>query len=131
MTTTKKCIGSAKFGIEAHDAPVDDFPAQPSQKDGLGRMCKPHWNQYTSALRKAALARKAAEADEVGCPFEGTTPDECSTIRERSVAGISNDVPDCPIHGPYREPEPIRTRGRASRRRASEPKADVARELAG
>ena len=22
-------------------------------------MCKPHWNQYTSALRKAALARKA------------------------------------------------------------------------
>jgi hypothetical protein len=24
-------------------------------------MCKPHWNQYTSALRKAALARKAAE----------------------------------------------------------------------
>ncbi len=25
-------------------------------------MCKPHWNQYTSALRKAALARKAADA---------------------------------------------------------------------
>ena len=25
-------------------------------------MCKPHWNQYTNALRKAALARKAAEA---------------------------------------------------------------------
>ena len=21
-------------------------------------MCKPHWNQYTSALRRAALARK-------------------------------------------------------------------------
>lgn len=26
-------------------------------------MCKPHWNQYTSALRKAALARKAAAAE--------------------------------------------------------------------
>jgi hypothetical protein len=26
-------------------------------------MCKPHWNQYTSALRKAALARKAAEGE--------------------------------------------------------------------
>jgi hypothetical protein len=25
-------------------------------------MCKPHWNQYTTALRKAALAAKAAEA---------------------------------------------------------------------
>ena len=61
MADTRRCIGSAKFGIEAHDAPVEDFPTQPSQKDGLGRMCKAHWNQYTSALRKAALARKAAE----------------------------------------------------------------------
>ena len=63
MADTRKCIGSAKFGIEAHEAPVTEFPAQPSQKDGLGRMCKPHWNQYTNALRKAALARKATEAE--------------------------------------------------------------------
>ena len=54
----RTCIGSAKFGIEAHEAPIGDFPAQPSQKDGLGRMCNPHWNQYTKELRKAALARK-------------------------------------------------------------------------
>ncbi len=59
MAEMRRCIGSAKFGIEAHEAPTGSFPAQPSQKDGLGRMCKPHWNQYTSALRKAALARKA------------------------------------------------------------------------
>ena len=63
MTDMRKCIGSAKFGIEAHEAPAADFPVQPSQKDGLGRMCKPHWNQYTNALRKAALARKAAEGE--------------------------------------------------------------------
>jgi hypothetical protein len=62
-TERRRCIGSAKFGIEAHEAPRDEFPAQPSQKDGLGRMCKPHWNQYTNALRKAALARKAAEGE--------------------------------------------------------------------
>lgn len=61
-TELRRCIGSAKFGIEAHEAPPAEFPAQPSQKDGLGRMCKPHWNAYTNALRKAALARKAAEA---------------------------------------------------------------------
>lgn len=61
MADMRKRIGSAKFGIEAHEAPVGDFPTQPSQKDGLGRMCKPHWNEYTSALRKAALARKAAD----------------------------------------------------------------------
>jgi hypothetical protein len=58
MADLRKCIGSARFGIEAHEAPVADFPIQPSQKDGLGRMCKPHWNQYTTALRKAAAAAK-------------------------------------------------------------------------
>lgn len=58
----RRCIGSAKFGIEAHEAPAADFPVQPSQKDGLGRMCKVHWNAYTNGLRKASLARKAAEA---------------------------------------------------------------------
>ena len=68
MADMRKCIGSAKFGIEAHEAPVTDFPAQPSQKDGLGRMCKTHWSQYTSALRKAALARKAAEGQTAATP---------------------------------------------------------------
>jgi hypothetical protein len=61
MTDLRRCIGSARFGIEPHDAPVDDFPNQPSQKDGLGRMCKRHWTAYTGALRKVALARKAAD----------------------------------------------------------------------
>jgi len=61
-TDQRRCIGSAKFGIAAHEAPVGDFPAQPSQKDGLGRMCRPHWRAYTNALRKAAVARKTAEA---------------------------------------------------------------------
>ena len=64
MAQLRKCIGSAKFGIEAHDAPVSEFPKQPSQKDGLGRMCRTHWNAYATALRKAALERKAAQAPE-------------------------------------------------------------------
>jgi hypothetical protein len=63
MTDMRRCIGSARFGIEAHEAPITEFPAQPSQKDGLGRMCKTHWNAYTDALRKASIARKAAEAE--------------------------------------------------------------------
>lgn len=71
MAEMRRCIGSAKYGIEAHEAPSGDFPAQPSQKDGLGRMCKPHWNQYTSALRKAALARKA-EGGEAPAAAKGT-----------------------------------------------------------
>ena len=66
-TQTRRCIGSTRFDIEAHDADAGDFPVQPSQKDGLGRMCKPHWREYTNALRKAAVARKAtAETAEAG-----------------------------------------------------------------
>jgi hypothetical protein len=59
--TLRRCIGSARFGIEPHDAPDDDFPKQPSQKDGLGRMCKTHWNNYTAGLARDAKASKAAE----------------------------------------------------------------------
>ena len=64
--TLRRCIGSARFGIEPHDAPVGDFPKQPSQKDGLGRMCKPHWNLYTAGLARDAKARKAAADSEEG-----------------------------------------------------------------
>jgi hypothetical protein len=87
MAELRRCIGSAKFGIEAHDAPVADFPVQPSQKDGLGRMCKPHWNQYTTALRKAALARKAAEEQAAATPeVAAAKPATASTGRARKPA---------------------------------------------
>jgi hypothetical protein len=62
MADMRKCIGSTRFGIEAHEALVGDFPSQPSQKDGLGRMCKPHWNQYTAGLARERKARLATEA---------------------------------------------------------------------
>jgi hypothetical protein len=56
---TKTCIGSKRFGIETHEARVDDFPKQASQPDGLGRMCREHWKTYTAGLRKDAVARKS------------------------------------------------------------------------
>ena len=80
MADLRRCIGSAKFAIEAHDAPPEDFPVQPSQKDGLGRMCKPHWNEYTTALRKAALARKG----------EAPTPAIGRADRQAEAARVSN-----------------------------------------
>ena len=85
MADMRRCIGSAKFGIEAHQAPVDEFPAQPSQKDGLGRMCKTHWNQYTNALRKAALARRAADAASAE-PEPVATPEPAPAKRGRKAA---------------------------------------------
>ncbi len=74
MAEMRRCIGSAKYGIEGHEAPSGEFPAQPSQKGGLGRMCKPHWNQYTTALRKAALARKAEEGQEAPATTKAAKP---------------------------------------------------------
>ncbi|MFI5041496.1 MAG: hypothetical protein ACHQNA_06555 [Acidimicrobiales bacterium] len=87
----RRCIGSAKFGIEAHEAPPEEFPAQPSQKDGLGRMCKPHWNQYTSSLRKAALARKAAEGETAEPePVEAPVPIRAKRGRKAAVPGAGS-----------------------------------------
>jgi hypothetical protein len=63
------------FGIEAPEAPIDDFPVQASAKDGLGRMCRPHWTEYTRALRKASVASKAAEAGEVAEAEPVTEPE--------------------------------------------------------
>ena len=89
----RRCIGSTKYGIEAHDAPVADFPKQPSQKDGLGRMCKPHWNQYTNALRKAALARKAAEG-------EATEPGPLAEpVKKRTTRGPKPVTPEAGSQG--------------------------------
>lgn len=59
--TLRRCNGSTPFEIEPHEAPIDDFPKQPSQKDGLGRMCKTHWNAYTAGLARDAKVRKASE----------------------------------------------------------------------
>ena len=59
-TTMRRCIGSTRFGIEAHDAPSTDFPAQPSQKDGLGRMCHTHWR---AVHERAPQGRRRAEGD--------------------------------------------------------------------
>ncbi len=71
----RRCIGSATFGIEAHEAPVDDYPVQASAKDGLGRMCRLHWIAYTRALRKASMAKKAVElAPEPVVEPEAATP---------------------------------------------------------
>jgi hypothetical protein len=66
MTTSKtttelrRCTGSARFGIESHDAPVSEFPKQPSRKDGLGTMCTEHWRAYVKGLRGAREAVVAA-----------------------------------------------------------------------
>ena len=60
MTDSRRCVGSARFGIEPHDAPVGEFSAQPSQKDGLSRMCTTHWRAYVAGRAREAKERKAA-----------------------------------------------------------------------
>ena len=81
MADLRKCIGSTRFGIEPHEAPVEDFPKQPSQKDGLGRMCKVHWNQYTAGLARDAKARKAAAGAKAEDPAPEPEPIEAKAPR--------------------------------------------------
>ena len=61
VTEMRHCAGSARFGIEPHEAPTSTFPKQPSRKDGLGVMCSEHWKAYVKGLREARVA--AAEAE--------------------------------------------------------------------
>jgi hypothetical protein len=96
MAEMRRCIGSARFGIEAHDAPIEDFPKQPSQKDGLGRMCKAHWNVYTAGLARDAKARKAAPA--------ATEP------AAATAEGEATSEPEVPVAEPSpkrRRPKPV------------------------
>ncbi len=105
MVVIRRCAGSAKFVIEAHDAPVEDFPKQASQKDGLGRMCRKHWNEYTTALRKAAAERKGADG-EVG-----------DVVERKGADGEAADV----VTATAADEPPIPIASRRGRRRAAPP----------
>ncbi len=85
MPGLRKCIGSTRFGIEAHDAPVEDFPVQPSQRDGLGRMCKTHWNQYTASLARDAKARKAGGGAATAMPAKEAIAPSFRTAKSESI----------------------------------------------
>ena len=67
-TELRRCTGSARFGIEPHEAPVSDFPKQPSPARTAWARCAPSTGGPTSrALREA---RKAAQADEARPPAD-------------------------------------------------------------
>src|SRR5687768_806369 len=76
-TKTRRCIGSSRFGIDPHEAPVKAFPRQPSQPDGLGRMCAEHWKAYVKALNADRKAR-AERGEPTAMPQA-----EAATKRER------------------------------------------------
>ncbi|HEV8282246.1 MAG TPA: hypothetical protein VGQ02_10325 [Candidatus Limnocylindrales bacterium] len=88
MADLRRCIGSARFGIDPHEAPVADFPAQPSQKDGLGGMCKAHWNAYTSRLARDAKVRKSAADAATG--GAATPAPESAPKRTRRTATLTS-----------------------------------------
>ena len=95
MAEMRKCIGSKTFGIEAHEAPREDFPVQPSRKDGLGAMCRTHWREYVRALGRARSAAKAQAGAEPTVQLEAAA--RVATKRAARVARTP-------------KPEPIRTR---------------------
>jgi len=80
---------------------LDGQHDRPLQRDGLGRMCKPHWDQYTTALRKAAVARKAAEdgAGTEAVPAEPEPVEAPEPIRTRDKRGRKAVVPEAGSQG--------------------------------
>ena len=50
---------------------------------------------FEAAIVEARLLRTPP------CPYGVEDAEECGTIRERSVAGRSNTIPDCPVHGQH------------------------------
>jgi hypothetical protein len=83
-TELRRCAGSARFGIEAHEGPVSTFPKQPSRKDGLGTMCAPHWKAYVKGLREARAAGSQATPEPGAGPAEPLQePAKATTKRER------------------------------------------------
>ena len=95
--TTRRCIGSARFGIAAHEAPVAAFPVQPKSRDGLGPMCKAHWTEYTRALRLARQAAasgggtaKSTKAAAKSRPAKAAPKGAAATKRERRQRPMAN-----------------------------------------
>jgi hypothetical protein len=113
MADLRRCIGSVRFGIEAHEAPPEDFPVQPSSRDGLGRMCKGHWNQYTAGLAREAKARKAAD----GADVAATPTKKTAALGRRTAKGARTA-----------KPEPIRTRAPRKERDTAATAVEVAPE---
>ena len=75
-------IGSVR--IEAHDTPVDDFPQQSSQKDGLRRMCAIHWNASRPAwpaMPKPARPRQRPKRTRRPTPTRRRRRSEDATAR--------------------------------------------------
>ena len=101
VTELRRCHGSARFGIEPHEAPVSTFPKQPSRKDGLGVMCTEHWKAYVKGLREARIAAAGAA--------------------RRSTRSRRRRTPP-PDERP-RPPHPPRTRTRSRRRKRSSPRS--------
>ena len=128
--TLRRCIGSKRYGIEAHEAAVEDFPSQPSQRDGLGRMCRPHWNQYTAGLardRKAKAAGGAEPAAEAAEQSQAAA--RVATKRaDRVAAGTTADLRKKvrATAKPAKEPEPIRVKPARGRKTVGEQTVDLA-----
>jgi hypothetical protein len=90
MAETRRCVGSVRFGIEAHDAPIGGFSVQASQKDGLSRMCTTHWKAYVAGLAREAKDRQAAiAASEAALASAADTQPTRKTKGTRPTAGTT------------------------------------------
>jgi hypothetical protein len=100
-TELRRCIGSTRFGIEAHEAPIADFPKQHSRKDGLGLMCAVHWKAYVKGL---SADRKARAASGMSTP---TSAVDAAIAGDATKAATKRERRRTPMAS---KPEPARVR---------------------
>ncbi|HSW43490.1 MAG TPA: hypothetical protein VLM76_13360 [Patescibacteria group bacterium] len=115
-TGLRSCTGSARFDIEPHEAPVSDFPAQPSRKDGLGTMCAAHWKAYVKGLaadRKARAANTEPPAPAAKVPAQ---PVRTSNQQRRAEAEAAGKVPAADGSVPGESPGPRARRAKLEAR---------------
>lgn len=82
-----------------HGCAPDDVPGWPAPEAvDYPVHCEACGDRIESVPLTAYGEREAATCS-------ATDADECSMARERSVAGISDTIPDCAVHGTYRGKE--------------------------
>lgn len=81
----KRCAGYAKWGIQPHLAPVDQFQKAASQKDGLDRTCRPHVAEYTRLIKAAKGDGNGGEGGSEAKPKAAKVPKAKAAKADKAV----------------------------------------------
>jgi len=121
QAATKRCPGAPKHDIQPHEAPMEEFAADRTSKDGHVRVCRACFKRYMAALKAAKASAATAIAALQALPpeqYASETVDHPADWRECAVPSC-----DHPAHWqsdgttPSVTDDPIATKREAARLR--------------